>query len=219
MFLAVDGGALNSLELMQFRWALLFAAGCASAVTTEDPTSGGGSGGAGDGGGNVAAPSCSPPLVGEADGQYFFTLSFHANPALPFTFDTVLTTQGSSDGGLLVNLSIQPLRPVFMDPVGFPLTFVDLPVAADGSFRWDLGEVTLIAEASKLFDTDFVTGLILTGYLCADSPFGFICGDVAGMSSLPAEYDLAGSTFSFQRYGETSFQGQPVWNCSGDPGF
>lgn len=60
----------------------MFVFGCGATVSEvpDDSTGGGDSGGTGA---NVSS-SCPALIVGEADGQYLFTLSMTLNPGLPF---------------------------------------------------------------------------------------------------------------------------------------
>jgi hypothetical protein len=159
------------------------------------------------------ADATAPP-VGEADGQYLFTLSATLNPKLAFAIDTALTTKAGADQ-LLVDLSMQPLSSEDQTtPVGEAFTFTDLPVAADGTFTWDLGDVTLVGVANPISGSDIVAELSLVGGLCTESP-NFFCGEVVGVSSVPFEFDLAGSTFTFQKHEGTI--PSPLINCAKDP--
>jgi len=175
--------------------------------------------GLGDGGSNEGgAAACSPTAPGEASGQYLFTLSAKLSPAKAFLFDTALTTSDDGNGGLLVDLSLQPLsKDDQSTPVGDPLVQTGLPVAADGTFSWNFGEVTLIGAANPVTGAD-VEAIELTfiGSMCGGDRLGDICGDVTGIVTKPLDmYDLTGSTFTIQRYeGELP---APVINCAGDP--
>jgi hypothetical protein len=152
--------------------------------------------------------------VGEADGPYRVTLSVTLNPKLAFAIDTAVTTKADGDQ-LLVDLTLQPLSASDQTtPVGDPFSFTDLPVAADGTFTWEFGEVTLVGGANPISGSDIVATLGLIGGLCAESP-AFFCGEVVGASSVPFELDLAGSTFTFQKYeGDIP---SPLINCAKDP--
>jgi hypothetical protein len=160
------------------------------------------------------ADDATAPAVGEADGQYLFTLSVTLNPKLAFAIDVGVTTKASGDQ-LLVDLVLQPLSAEDQTTaVGEPFAFADLPVAADGTFSWDFGEVTLVGAANPISGSDIVATLSLNGGLCAESP-AFFCGDVVGASSVPFELDLSGSTFTFQKYEGTI--PSPLINCAKDP--
>jgi hypothetical protein len=175
-------------------------------------------------GGAPPSEGCTPPatapVVGEADGQYLFTLSVTLNPKLAFAIDVALTTKASGDQ-LLVDLTLQPICgfadagcELRTEPVGDTFSFTDLPVNADGTFTWDFGEVTLVGDANPISGSDIVATLSLIGGLCAESP-AFFCGDVVGASSVPFELDLAGSTFTFQKH--DGALPSPLINCAKDP--
>jgi hypothetical protein len=120
-------------------------------------------------------------------------------------------------GGLIVDLSLQPLSAEDQStPVGDPLVASDLAVAADGTFDWDLGEVTLVGAANPITGANIVSTLQFQGSICGGDNLGFICGGVTGIVSEPlSNYDLTGSTFAMQRYeGEKPV---PVINCAKDP--
>ncbi|MBK6514157.1 MAG: hypothetical protein IPM79_18655 [Polyangiaceae bacterium] len=173
----------------------------------------------GEGGSNEGgATACTPTTPGEASGEHLFTLSAKLNPAKAFTFDTTLTTTDDGSGGLLVDLSLQPLaKEDQATPVGDPIVMTGLAVAADGTFEWDFGDVTLLNAANPISDLDVaVSGLVFLGSICGGDQLGFICGDVTGIVTAPLNgFDLTGSTFTIQRY-ETELPA-PVINCAGDP--
>ena len=113
------------------------------------------------------------------------------------------------------------LQPLSKDdqttPVSTPLNFTELPVAADGTFTWDFGMITLPGAANPITGADVEATLILTGELCAGDRAGFICGEAAGDVSAPLMASLSpGSGFTMQAEegGELPF---PVINCAKDP--
>lgn len=166
---------------------------------------GGGTGGGGD---------CTLPAEGEADGKYLFTLSAKLNAKKAFALDATVVTH-SADEGLTLDLTLQPLSGADrVTPVGDPIVAEGLPVNADGSFEWDFGDVTLIADANPISPRDVETTLQLKGQICGGADF--LCGDVTGTVSKPlAGFDLKGSTFTMQRY-ETELP-TPLINCNKDP--
>jgi len=171
-------------------------------------------GGAATGGGGSA--ECSAPAVGEADGKYLFTLSANLSPEKAFALDVTMVTKEGADG-LLLDLELQPLsKDDQKTPVGDPLVYSDLEVAADGSFDWDLGAVvTLIGAANPVTGADVETSLGIQGDLCSNSP-DFVCGSATGIVTKPLNmFDLAGSTFTFQKYEGTI--PSPLLNCAKDP--
>lgn len=171
----------------------------------------------GDGGGGVGGgASCTPAIEGEADGSYMFALSVVLDPPKAFALDTVVVTHAGDP--LSVDMTLQPLaKEDQMTPVGDALVFTGLAVNPNGTFEWDLGEVSLINAGNPISAFDVRAEVKLLGTLCGDS-LGFICGDVTGTVIEPDAlngYDLAGSTFTMQRYdGEKP---APVINCAGDP--
>ena len=171
---------------------------------------GGGGGGTGGGG------ACVPPAEGVADGTYLFTLSAVLQPKTAFALDAQLTTVADGDG-LTVDLVLQPLSKTDQStPVGDPITLTGLAVNEDGTFDWDLGDdVTLIGDANPISPSDIVTSLSLSGTFCADPP-DFFCGAANGIVQTPLpDFDLVGSTFTFQKYDGTL--PSPLINCAQEP--
>lgn len=173
--------------------------------------------GAGDTGGAGGGPACTAPAEGAFDGQYLFSLSASLNRAKAFAFDTAVVTHASGDA-ITVDLSLQPLsKDDQTTPVGDPLVFTGLPVAADGSFDWDFGMVTLIGGANPITGADVESTLQLHGTMCSETP-GFFCGDVGGNVSKPIKLDLAagkGSAFTFEQYEGTL--PTPLQGCDKTP--
>jgi hypothetical protein len=196
---------------------------CSSDVVVEDggnaPDDGGNApgGNSSTGGSDVGgAPVdvCANLRDGDAAGRYLFTLSLTLNPKLAFAFDTTLVLE-SGGGQTLVGLTMQPLSAADQtSPVGVALAFGGLPIEDDGTFDWELGELTIPGPANPISGIDITAELQLSGGLCDDGP-GFFCGDVTGASSAPFELDLEGSTFTFQKHeGSIPF---PLINCNKDP--
>lgn len=169
----------------------------------------------GTGGGGGGA-ECIPTTEGEADGRYLFSLSAKLSPKKAIALDANLTTHAAADG-LTADLDLQPLSGMDqMSPVGTPLSFTALPVAADGSFTWDLGTVDVPGEANPISGAPIQADLTLVGQLCGGDRAGFICGDATGMLILPFELDLMGSTWTMQAE-EGGMLPSPVINCAKDP--
>lgn len=150
--------------------------------------------------------TCPLPEAGAADGQYLFSLSSNLSPGTPFTLLATLTSTASGDG-LSVDLLMQPLSKTDRKtPTGSALpAFTGLAVAADGSFEWDLGEVTFPGTANPISDSEVVATVQLQGSLCDSEPAasgshaGFICGTATGLVTKPlTDFDLAGSNFTMQ---------------------
>jgi hypothetical protein len=150
------------------------------------------------------------------DGPYLFALSTILNPKIAFAFDAELSLRFTT-GDARADLTMQPLSAADQTtPVGESVVFEGLLVDSDGSFEWDLGEVTLPGASNGITgpDVETETTLILTGNLCANSP-GFFCGDATGEMSTPFDLELDGSTFTFQKYEETL--PSPLINCAKEP--
>lgn len=170
----------------------------------------------GDGGSDTGgAPACLPTIEGEADGDYLFALSASLDPPKAFALAGALVTHAGEP--LTVDLNLQPLaKEDRMTPVGDPLVFTGLPVNADGTFEWDLGDIVLVNAANPISEFDVSATVQLHGGLCGGDNLGFICGDVTGVVTEPLNnFDLVGSTFTMQR-----FDGDipaPVINCAKEP--
>lgn len=168
-------------------------------------------GGSGTGG----APDCAAVTAGDNDGTYLFALSASLSPKKAFALDATMTVTSDGADGFVADLDLQPLSKMDqMTPTGDPLSFTGLPVAADGTFTWDFGTVTLPGTANPISDADIITTLALVGQMCGGADF--ICGDATGIVEAPIpDYDLVGSTFTMQRYEGT--KPAPVINCDKDP--
>ena len=69
-------------------------------------------------------------------------------------------------------------------------------VAADGTFRAETGEISVVGLANAISGSDIRTSLVLTGQVRGDD---YLCGLVAGCLIEPFTYDLIGSTFTMTR--------------------
>lgn len=163
--------------------------------------------------------SCPLPLAAEADGVYMFALSANLDPPKAFALDATVVTHIDGDA-TTVDLTLQPLsKEDQTTEVGEPIVFTGLEVSSDGSFEWDLGEITLISEANPLSPSEVVSSLALHGSLCGgEEALGFVCGDAAGIVVTPIpDHDLVGSTFAMARYDMGGDKPAPVINCAKDP--
>lgn len=169
------------------------------------------------GGGVGGGVACVPAMAGELDGRYMFALSARLGPKKAFALDAQMTTTANGDG-LSVALVLQPLSAADQTTeVSTPLSFSDLPVAADGTFTWDLGMITLPGAANPITGADVEATLTLAGELCAGDRAGFVCGPATGQVTAPLMADLSpGSNFTMQAEvgGELP---PPVINCAKDP--
>jgi hypothetical protein len=185
-------------------------------------TGGGGEGGEGGG------AACELPAPPAADGQYLFSLavpSLGGKKAFALLADVKTTAAGD---GLSVDMTLQALArldqtmpvgdPNAADPVGDPIVLTGLPVAADGSFTWDLGTITLTGAANPISGGDIETTLILDGELCGGDRAGFVCGDINGIVVTPIpDFDLKGSFFTMQLVSDALALPAPVLSCAQDP--
>jgi hypothetical protein len=181
-----------------------------------------GEGGAGGSGGGAA---CALPAVGEADGTYLFSLvapDLGGKKAFALTAEV---TSKASDAGLVLDMTLQGLSrldetspvgdPNAAMPVGDPIVLTNLAVAADGSFSWDLGTITLVGAANPISGGDVETTLVLAGELCGAERLGFVCGSATGLVAKPIpDFELEGG-FTMQLIdGDLP---APAINCAKDP--
>ncbi len=155
------------------------------------------------------------PEPGKADGQFIFAFSASLDPASPVLFDTKLTTSMGASG-LEMKLKFQPLAAADRKtPVGMPLELGPFQVKADGSFDADFPPLDVTGAANPISGSDITAKVELIGVLCL--PADFICGDLKGNVTKPADLPLKGSTFAMERLAMPGvFPAQPKINCKGD---
>jgi hypothetical protein len=199
-------------------------AACESTVETEDHGVGGSGAGSGaqtgfpsNGGatkGTTGSSGAGCPSALWLSGTHLLTVSVKLNPQKAFALNAnIEVTEGPSS--LNGSMALQPLSAMDQQtPVCAPLSFENLPVSADGSFVWNLGQVSICGEANPISGSELVTTLILEGAFCSAPHFA--CGNVSGIVTAPLpDFDLTGSTFTLQKY--PSQIPAPLINCNMDP--
>ncbi len=100
-------------------------------------------------------------------------------------------------------------------PVGNPIDLGPFPVKADTSFDADFPPLDVVGAANPISGSDITADAEILGKMCA--PANFVCGDLKGLVTKPAEIDLTGSTFAMERLDAPgAFPAQPKINCKGD---
>lgn len=159
------------------------------------------------------AGPCPPTKVGEADGDYFFTLAAKINKKKPLALLAKLTTQAMG-AGVTFKLDLQPLLAADQKtPTGVPFNGLGpYAVASDGSFTAALPELTVPGNGNPVTGTDLVATVTLAGHLCGKGDF--ICGDVTGNVTKPLPLDLKGSSFTLQRITDPTKYPTPLIDCA-----
>ncbi len=159
--------------------------------------------------------SCTLPMAGAADGDFFYALSPSFGPTTPIVFlATVTSTDGAS--GLDISMSLQPLSAMDrMTAVGDPIVF-NYTAGMDGSFMSAPQTIAVAGAANPLTGTDITAeNVVLSGSFC--TPAEFLCGSVAGEVTAPVMLSLENSTFTMQRVtGPADYPEPPQINCDGD---
>jgi hypothetical protein len=154
---------------------------------------------------------CTPPAMGEPDGNYLFALSAVLDPAKPVLFDTQLTFNGTQ-----LTLNLTPINA--MDRMTLVPPPIDLPpfdVGADGCFVGDFPPITVPGAANGISGAEIVADVAITGRLCGGEVF--VCGIVTGNLVMPFMFDLAMSTFTLEQVGAMGMDPTlPKINCNGD---
>jgi hypothetical protein len=147
---------------------------------------------------------CEPPplppstQVFDVSGQHLLTLApvIWPSESVPFRADVLVH-------GQTLDLTLQPLDAVTLEPVGSAWEVTDVAIAADGSFTADLGSHLLPPESYPLLDDPILTvnEFMLTGKTVSTDAF---CGSVSGYAQLfgglvSDQVQLEGSTFGATR--------------------
>jgi hypothetical protein len=141
--------------------------------------------------------TCSPPAVGEADGDYVFALSASLDPASPVRFAAKVTTAEGANG-LEVSFVLQALDTCDrMTPVGETFDLGPFAVAADGSFTAAFPPLEVTGLSNPFSENPITAEVTLTGSLCSASDT--ICGSLGGNVTKPSVIKLDGSNFRFER--------------------
>ncbi len=132
------------------------------------------------------------PCAGQVDisGEFLLAVATVVRPPNPILFGATFTIDSAS---WTIEVSMRSLSNEGREPVGD--TFVATsPVAADGTFTLDFGEITVPGAANPIIpDVDATATLILAG--CTNG-IGFSCGTADGQIISPASLPLTGSTYA-----------------------
>ncbi len=193
-----------------------------SGTTVADSSGGGSSGGGSSGGsssggsgsdsgssdsgsssGGVGSSSSGEAVLPDISGSHLLVISTTLAPDLPLQYD-VTVVQTANGGGALLDISMQPLT---LDvgstttprlPLGAPLVFDDVAVAADGSFSIDVGQLDIDGLTNPVTGSDATAqNVVLDGQLVSDDSW---CGTVTGDLTVPLMFDLGGTTFAGTGY-------------------
>jgi hypothetical protein len=140
-----------------------------------------------------------PPDALDYSGYFLFALETSLGPDLPLQFVTTVAYTAGDDGAGVVDLTFQPLSLdqgetlIPREYIGEPLTFEDIPVAADGTVDLDMGLVMVTGAANPVTGGDIEATILVHAEIRDEDT---MCGQFEGMLMSPLEYDLAGSTFA-----------------------
>lgn len=148
-------------------------------------------------------PTTGDTMAGLPDisGDFHLAVSTVVDKSKPLQFIATNTFTIAGDAATLT-VCLQPLSLeqgkvlVPRQPIGEPLCFMDLPVAADGTFTIDAGEVQVVGEANPITGANIVATLLMSGQI--DSA-DFYCGTVTGEVKEPPVGSIEGSTFAAVR--------------------
>ncbi|MBK6919525.1 MAG: hypothetical protein IPH07_19180 [Deltaproteobacteria bacterium] len=188
-----------------------------SGTTVADSSGGGSTGGGSSGGsgsdsgssdtgsssGGMGSSSSGEAVLPDISGSHLLVISTTLAPDLPLQYD-VTVVQTANGGGALLDISMQPLT---LDvgstttprlPLGAPLVFDDVAVAADGSFSIDVGQLDIDGLTNPVTGSDATAqNVVLDGQLVSDDSW---CGTVTGDLTVPLMFDLGGTTFAGTGY-------------------
>lgn len=165
-----------------------------------------------DGDGGV----CVLPTADEVSGRFLLVVSPAFSPKTPLLFLDDLSASSTPSDALELGMTLTALHAKDRTtPVGPPLSPVSMPVAA-GAFSFELGVLEIVGEADPIiFGAPIIGSVILDGELCG-GPFDFSCGSARGHVTVPAELDLAGSTWTLARIAANGALPDIAINCAKD---
>lgn len=166
-------------------------------------SSDGGSSDSGSSSGGMGSSSSGEAVLPDISGSHLLVISTTLAPDLPLQYD-VTVVQTANGGGALLDISMQPLT---LDvgstttprlPLGAPLVFDDVAVAADGTFSIDVGQLDIDGLTNPVTGSDATAqNVVLDGQLVSDDSW---CGTVTGDLTVPLMFDLGGTTFAGTSY-------------------
>ncbi len=160
-----------------------------------------------------------PPPI-DISGDFLMAVSTVVDKSKPLQF-VATSTVTTVDGARTMAICLQPLTltqgkvTVPRLPIGEPLCYADLPIAADGTFTIDAGEVKVTGEANPITGANIVATLLMAGTI---QDADFYCGTVSGEVKEPPIGPIDGSTFAAVRLTDkTVLPTDVVINCAKMP--
>lgn len=156
----------------------------------------------------------------DINGDFLLAVSTVVDKSKPLQFVASNTVTGEP-GAQLLKVCLQALTLeqgkvlVPRQPIGEPLCFMDLPIAADGTFTIDAGTVMVDGMANPITGANIVASLVMAGEI-KDSDF--YCGTVTGEVMDPPIGTIDGSTFGAVRLADkTMLPTDVIINCAKTP--
>jgi hypothetical protein len=147
-------------------------------------------------------------VLPDFSGEFLLIASSVAEPDLPLQYIATIDVILDDDGGGTMDVELQALtldvgstttpRLSFGDPVDY----LGVEVAADGSFSFVVGAISIPGPTNPIngIDVEFDNVVLQGQVLDEDASCGAIEGDVTS----PVQSDLAGSTFAAVRVADTA---------------
>lgn len=176
--------------------------------TTGDPTTGSTS----DASTGSESSSGGDPLP-DISGDFLMAAATTIEPTLPLQFIATFNFTPAGMGGT-VDVDLQRLalnQGSTTDPrtpFGPPLTFVGVPVAADGTFSLAVGMLDIPSETNPVVAIDAQAAMVVIDGTVLDADT--VCGTMDGNVVFPIMTPLVGTTFAAIRVADTSPAGLPV---------
>lgn len=156
----------------------------------------------------------------DINGDFLLAVSTVVDKSKPLQFIATNTVTGEP-GAQVLSVCLQALTLeqgkvlVPRQPIGEPLCFMDLPIAVDGTFTIDAGEVKVDGMANPITGANIVATLVMAGEI-KDSDF--YCGTVTGEVKEPPIGTIDGSTFAAVRLADkTVLPTDVIINCAKTP--
>jgi hypothetical protein len=168
----------------------------------------------GDSGTGGVGGACALPVPDDLAGPYLLVISPAFSPKTPILLLDELSAELAGTNHITLGMTLTALSAADRKtPVGAPLPSVSAELPP-GAFSFDLGVLQIAGEADPIIPGAPITGsVILDGELCADAT-DFMCGDVRGQVTAPAELDLLGSTWTLSRRPSPTELPDIVINCA-----
>ncbi|MEM9458929.1 MAG: hypothetical protein AAGF11_32420 [Myxococcota bacterium] len=176
--------------------------------TTGDPTTGSTSDAS-----TGSESSSGGDMLPDISGDFLMAAATTIEPTLPLQFIATFNFTPAGMGGT-VDVDLQRLalnQGSTTDPrtpFGAPLTFVGVPVAADGTFSLAVGVLDIPGETNPVVPLDAQANMVVIDGTVLDADT--VCGTMDGNVVFPIMTPLIGTTFSAIRVADTSPAGLPV---------